>query len=68
MDIECPECQRHSMLKTQVYSMNVPMEMVISEEEFKKIENKEMDIMKEKLSKIENFDEKIQEISRKLES
>jgi predicted membrane chloride channel (bestrophin family) len=27
-----------------------------------------MDIMKEKLSKIENFDEKIQEISRKLES
>ncbi len=64
IDIECPKCERHSMLKAQVYSMNIPMEMIIPEQELEKMENQEMEIMQEKLSKIKNFDKKMEEISK----
>lgn len=68
IDVECPKCQKHAMVKAQIFPMDIPIEMVISEKELENLENKEMEIMQEKLSTIEHFDEKIKEISIKLES
>lgn len=68
IDVECPKCEKHSMIKAQVYAMNIPIEMGIWEKELENIESKEMAIMQEKLSSIEHLDEKIKNISEKIDS
>ncbi len=54
LEIMCPKCNKISSLRTQMQTITIPIDTIISDENLK---IQEMDIMKDKLSKIEHFNE-----------
>jgi len=53
IDIECPKCQKHSMIRAQMLSLELPIKDIQMKEE--EINSKKIEELQKKLEEIEKF-------------